>query len=96
MQCTFGAVSYICHSANNCLPYTEVRGASSIIIIIQMRFVTRAFAPGEVNGIMITIDRVTDCDIIEMAMISIISSQIATIAFHEKHREFIFSGGFDS
>jgi len=50
-------------------------GASSIIIIIQMRFVTRAFAPaGEVNGIMITIDRVTDCDIIEMAMISIISS----------------------
>jgi len=32
------------------------------------------FAPGEVNGIMITIDRVTDCDIVEMAMISIISS----------------------
>jgi len=27
--------------------YTEVRGASSIIIIIQMRFVTRAFLPQE-------------------------------------------------
>jgi len=53
--------------------YTEVRSII-IIIIIQMRFVTRAFAPGEVNGIMITIDRVTDCDIVEMAMISIISS----------------------
>jgi len=53
--------------------YAEVQSII-IIIIIQMRFVTRAFAPGEVNGIMITIDRVTDCDIVEMAMISIISS----------------------